>query len=93
LERSAISLSTKRDCTMCASAPLVSGRGRCRPHTQQSSALRNSQIDADAINIATDGGKVTLSGSVDFWYERGLAEDMAWSAPGVTDVDDRLAVV
>jgi osmotically-inducible protein OsmY len=54
---------------------------------------RNSQIDADAIKIATDGGKVTLTGSVDSWYERGLAEDMAWSAPGVTDVDDRLAVV
>ncbi len=54
---------------------------------------RNAQIDAGAVNIAADGGKVTLSGSVDSWYERGLAEDMAWSAPGVTHVDDRLTVV
>ena len=53
---------------------------------------RNAQIDADAISVVTDGGKVTLSGSVDSWYERGLAEDTAWSAPGVTQVDDRLAV-
>ena len=54
---------------------------------------RNAQIDAGAVNIAADGGKVTLSGSVDSWHERGLAEDMAWSAPGVTHVDDRLTVV
>ena len=54
---------------------------------------RNAQIGANAINIATDGGNVILSGSVDSWYERSLAEDMAWSAPGVTHVDDRLTVV
>ena len=54
---------------------------------------RNAQIGAAGINIATDEGKVILTGRVDSWYERGLAEDMAWSAPGVTYVDDRLTVV
>ena len=53
---------------------------------------RNAQIDADHIGVATDGGKVTLTGNVDSWYERGLAESTAWSAPGVTQVDDLLTV-
>ncbi len=54
---------------------------------------RNAQIDADGINVTTDGGKVTLTGNVDSWYERNLAEDTAWSAPGVNQVEDRLTVV
>ena len=53
---------------------------------------RNSQIEANGISITTDGGKVTLSGKVHTWFERNLAERTAWSAPGVTLVDDRLTV-
>jgi len=53
---------------------------------------RNAQIDADEITVTADGGKVTLSGNVETWYERNLAEETAWSAPGVTQVDDRLTV-
>jgi osmotically-inducible protein OsmY len=53
---------------------------------------RNAQIEADNITVTTDGGKVTLSGKVDTWHERNLAESTAWSAPGVTQVDDRLVV-
>lgn len=53
---------------------------------------RSAQIEADNIAITTDGSKVTLSGKVHTWYERSLAERTAWSAPGVTQVDDRLTV-
>jgi osmotically-inducible protein OsmY len=53
---------------------------------------RNSQIHADNITVMTDGDKVTLTGNVHSWFERCLAEDTAWSAPGVTQVDDRLTV-
>lgn len=53
---------------------------------------RNAQIEADNITVTTDGGKVTLSGKVDTWYEDSLAVDTAWSAPGVTQVEDRLAI-
>jgi len=53
---------------------------------------RNAQIEADDISITTDGGKVTLSGKVHTWYERNLAERTAWSAPGVTNVDNRLTI-
>ncbi len=53
---------------------------------------RNALIDEDNITVTADGGKVTLSGNVETWNERDLAEDTAWSAPGVTQVDDRLTV-
>ena len=53
---------------------------------------RNAQIDAGNINVMADGGKVTLTGNVDSWYERNLAENTAWSAPGVTQVEDRLII-
>jgi len=53
---------------------------------------RNAQIEADNITVTTDGGKVTLSGNVDTWYERRLAESTAWSAPGVTQVQDNMTV-
>jgi len=54
---------------------------------------RSSQFDGNNISVAADGGKVTLTGNVDSWYERTLAEDTAWSAPGVTQVEDRLTVL
>jgi osmotically-inducible protein OsmY len=42
--------------------------------------------------VRTQGGKVTLSGTVESYYERTLAEDTAWSAPGVTQVEDLLTI-
>jgi osmotically-inducible protein OsmY len=54
--------------------------------------VRNAQIDADDIAISTDGGKVTIIGQVDSYYERSVAERTAWSAPGVTHVEDLLTV-
>ena len=54
---------------------------------------RNAQIEADNIIVTADGGKVTLAGDVDTWYERDLAETTAWSAPGVTEVSNKLAVI
>ena len=54
--------------------------------------VRNAQIDAGDIAITTDGGKVTITGQVDSFYERSVAERTAWSAPGVTQVEDLLTV-
>ena len=54
---------------------------------------RNAQIEADNITVTADGGKVTLAGDVDTWYERDLAETTAWSAPGVTQVNNNLTVI
>jgi osmotically-inducible protein OsmY len=53
---------------------------------------RSAELDASRITVQTDGGKVVLSGMVHAWYERGIAERAAWSAPGVTDVQDQIRV-
>jgi osmotically-inducible protein OsmY len=53
---------------------------------------RNAEFEADNISVSIDGGKVTLSGKVDSYYERTLAEKTAWSAPGVTQVHDLITI-
>jgi osmotically-inducible protein OsmY len=54
---------------------------------------RSAEIDARRINVIATDGKVTLNGNVHSWAERQEAERAAWAAPGVTQVDDRLAIV
>lgn len=53
---------------------------------------RQADLDAAAVTVITDGGTVKLSGKVHAWNERGIAERAAWSAPGVTKVEDHLTV-
>lgn len=53
---------------------------------------RNADIEANEIEIAVDGSKVTLEGKIRTWHERAVAERAAWAAAGVTDVDDRLSL-
>ena len=53
---------------------------------------RNAQVEANHIQISVKDGKVTLDGKVRAWYERGVVEQAAWSAPGVTQVEDNLKV-
>jgi osmotically-inducible protein OsmY len=54
---------------------------------------RDAQLDANAVQIATEGGKVTLTGTVHSWFERNEASRAAWSVKGVTAVDNALTVV
>lgn len=62
--------------------------------TKIEAALRRSaEVDARRISIAVSDGRVTLSGNVHSWYERDEARRAAWSAPGVKEVDDRIAVM
>jgi osmotically-inducible protein OsmY len=53
---------------------------------------RNAEVDANRIQVEANGGEVILKGAVRSWIEREEAEGVAWSAPGVTKVDDRIVV-
>ena len=53
---------------------------------------RSSTLDANSIDVAVDGGTVKLSGRVHGWNERKIAENAAWSAPGVTRVEDNIVL-
>lgn len=53
---------------------------------------RNAAIEAGNITVTTEGGKVTLSGTVDSWEEDGIVRNTVWSAPGVTEVEDKLLI-
>jgi osmotically-inducible protein OsmY len=54
---------------------------------------RSAEIDARRINVNAADGKVILSGNVHSWAERQEAARAAWAAPGVTQVEDHLAIV
>ena len=58
----------------------------------QEAFRRSAEIDANRIQVETQGSEVILKGSVRSWIEREEAERAAWAAPGVTKVDDRLIV-
>jgi osmotically-inducible protein OsmY len=58
----------------------------------ESAITRNAFLDAKGIQVKADDGKVTLEGTVYSWLEKQQAEDAAWSAPGVTEVDNKLIV-
>jgi osmotically-inducible protein OsmY len=53
---------------------------------------RNAEADAKGISVETSDGTVTLRGTVRSWAERADAERAAWTAPGVTQVNDQLVV-
>jgi osmotically-inducible protein OsmY len=53
---------------------------------------RTAEFEADRITVEALDGKVTLRGAVKSFAEREDAERAAWSAPGVTTVEDRIVV-
>jgi len=53
---------------------------------------RNAEVEAKAIRVDVNDGKVTLEGKVNAWTERRAAERAAWSAPGVRSVEDLITI-
>ena len=58
----------------------------------ETALVRNAETDASHITIEVQGSKVILRGTVHAYAEKKAAEDTAWSAPGVSEVDNRITV-
>ena len=58
----------------------------------EKSLVRSVETDAKGITVDVDGDAVILKGTVKSWAERKEAERVAWAAPGVASVDNRITV-
>src|SRR5438309_11089082 len=71
-----------------------------KPHTTatelkkkiEDALVRNAEIDADRITVEVQGSKAILKGTVRSWAEREEAERVAWSAPGIYSVENRITL-
>ena len=58
----------------------------------ENALVRNAQVDANKITVEVQGSKAILKGAVRAWVEKEEAERVAWLAPGVTSVENRITV-
>ncbi len=61
-------------------------------HKIEAAFQRQARIDARHVSVQASGAEVILRGEVGSWAERDQAERTAWSAPGVTQVRNEIAV-
>jgi osmotically-inducible protein OsmY len=53
---------------------------------------RSWSVDDSDINVSVSGSTVTLSGTVNSWYQKEEAGRIAWNTPGIWHVENELAV-
>ena len=55
--------------------------------------VRSAQLDAKGITVEIQGNTAILKGSVRSWAERQEAQRIAWLAPGITNVDNKITIL
>jgi osmotically-inducible protein OsmY len=53
---------------------------------------RSATVDSSSIKVDISGSRVTLHGKVKSWAEKKQAENIAWAAPGVMSVDNKIDI-
>jgi osmotically-inducible protein OsmY len=53
---------------------------------------RHAALHSQGIQVKSEDGKITLEGTVGSWAEKAAAEKAAWSAPGITHVENKLLI-
>ena len=54
--------------------------------------IRNAEMDAKRITVEVQGSKVILYGTVRSYAEKKAAEEAAWAAPGVSEVENHITI-
>lgn len=78
----------------------VSNEMSIKPRVNTSNILKDiklafdrSWFDQGTVGVTAHGGRVTLTGEVESWYERNAANAAAWAAAGTTSVENKITVV
>jgi len=61
-------------------------------HKIEEAFRRSAELDANRITVETEGGVVTLRGTVRSWAERQEAERVAWATPGIVRVNNLITI-